>query len=148
MPLRYEHAEPVDATPAAAFALIDDLPRTNEWLPPCVSLTNVTGPPNKPGDKLHYVFKQGGKQQEMEGEIVERVENEKLVSRYDDKAFTVVVDLRVTADGAQAVTHHAIEITPKSLMGKLFSPLIKLGLKKQTTDAATNLKRILEAGSA
>ncbi|MEM8872677.1 MAG: SRPBCC family protein [Planctomycetota bacterium] len=145
MPVRYEHAEPVDASPAAAFALIDDLPRAAEWLPPCVSLTNVTGPPNNVGDKLHYVFKQGGKQQEMGGQIVERVENEKLVNRYEDKAFAVVVDLRVSPDGANAITHHAIEITPKTFMGKLFTPLIKMGLKKQTRDAATNLKRLLEA---
>ncbi len=144
MPIRYEHTEPVAASQAAVFGIIDDLPRTHEWLPPCVSLKNVTGRPNGPGDKLHYVFEQGGRRQEMDGEILERVEPEAFVARYEDKAFVVVVDLRLRSDGNGCITKHVIEVTPKTFAGKAFTPLIKLGLGKQTRTAATNLRVIAE----
>ena len=73
MPIRYEHSEAVATTPDRAFAVIDDLSLTARWLPPCVSLTKVGDGPNAPGDRLRYVFTQGGRQGEMDGEIVARV---------------------------------------------------------------------------
>ncbi|MEM7807694.1 MAG: SRPBCC family protein [Planctomycetota bacterium] len=148
MPIRFEHAEPSTASQETTFALMDDLSRTAEWLPPCVSLTNTTrgvGEPNQPGDALHYVFKQGGKQQEMTGQILEREEPSKLIAKYTDKAFDVVTDLRVEPSGNGCITHHVIEITPKAFFGKLLSPLIKLGLKGQTRTAAANLRALAES---
>ena len=40
---------------------------------------------------------------------------------------------------------HVIEIAPKTFLGKLMQPLIRLGLRSQTRAAATNLKQLLEA---
>ncbi len=148
MPIRYEHEQTVATTPERAFALIDDLPLTARWLPPCVSLTKVGSGPNAPGDKLHYVFEQGGRQQEMSGEIVARVPGKRLHCRYTDSAFEVSVDLRVAPAPEGTLTTHIIAITPKTLIGKLMSPLIRMGLGKQTRDAATNLKRLLETAPA
>jgi hypothetical protein len=84
----------------------------------------------------------------MAGEIVERVPGERLHCVYSDRAFDVSVDLRVAAAPGGAMTTHTIEITPKTLLGKLMSPLIRLGLGKQTRDAAANLKQLLEAAPA
>lgn len=148
MPIRHEHTEPVRATPERAFALIDDLPRTAEWLPPCVSLENLSPGPNAPGGKLRYVYKQGGRQAEMAGEILARVPGERLVCRYADAAFEVTVDLRVAPTREGCVTTHVIEIAPKTFFGRLLSPLIRLGLRKQTREAAANLRRLLEADGA
>lgn len=148
MPIRYQHVETVATTVDRAFAAIDDLPLTAKWLPPCVSLAKVGGGTNAPGDKLRYVFKQGGRQSEMEGEILTRVPGERLHCKYSDGSFEVSVDLRVAAAPGGAVTTHIIEITPKTLLGKLMGPLIRLGLGKQTRDAAANLKRLLEAAPA
>jgi hypothetical protein len=145
MPIRYEHTETVHTTPERAFAAIDDLPLTAKWLPPCVSLEKLGPGPNAPGDKLRYVFKQGGRQSEMAGEILARAPGQRLHCRYFDSAFEVVVDLRVAAAPGGTATTHIIEITPKTLMGKLFSPLIRLGLGKQTREAAANLKQLLES---
>jgi len=144
MPIRYEHVEPVATTPESAFAAIDDLPLTAKWLPPCVSLTKIGDGPNAPGDRLRYVFTQGGRQSEMDGEILARVPGERLFCRYSDSAFDVSVDLRVAPASGGALTTHIIEIAPKTLLGKLMSPLIRLGLGKQTRDAAANLKKLLE----
>jgi hypothetical protein len=42
------------------------------------------------------------------------------------------------------MTTHIIEITPKTGLGKLMQPLIRLGLSKPTQEAAANLKKLLE----
>jgi hypothetical protein len=147
MPIRYEHTETVRTTPERAFAAIDDLPLTAKWLPPCVSLEKVGTGANSPGDKLRYVFKQGGKTSEMDGEIIARTPGQRLYCKYFDRMFEVAVDLRVagTADGA--LMTHIIEITPKTFFGKLMSPLIRIGLGKQTREAAANLKKLLETSA-
>jgi carbon monoxide dehydrogenase subunit G len=145
MAIRCEHVETVRATPDRAFALIDNLPRTAEWLPPCVSLDKVGSGPNAPGDKLRYVYNQGGHQGEMAGEILDRVDGQRLHCKYFDDTFEVAVDLRVAAALEGTLTTHVIEITPKRFFARLMSPMIKLGLAKQTKDAATNLKRLLES---
>lgn len=147
MAIRHEHAEAVAATPERAFELIDDLPATAKWLPPCVSLAKLGEGPNTPGDKLRYVYQQGGREAVMSGEILDRVAGERLHCRYGDAAFDVFVDLRVAPMSGGAMTTHIIEIVPKSMMGRVMSPLIRWGLRKQTRDAAANLKRLLEAGS-
>lgn len=148
MPIRYQHAETVATTPERAFAAIDNLPLTAKWLPPCVSLAKVGDGPNAPGDKLHYVYKQGGRQREMGGEILTRVPGERLHCMYTDSSFDVSVDLRVAAAPGGALITHTIEISPKTFLGKLMWPLIRLGVGKQTRDAAVNLKKLLELAPA
>jgi carbon monoxide dehydrogenase subunit G len=145
MPVHFEHAEQVATTPERAFALIDDLPQTAKWLPPCVSLEKIGSGPNAVGDRLKYVFKLGGRQQQMSGVITDRVPGARLHYTYRDTQFDVSVDLRVAPAPGGAMTTHIIDITPKSFMGRLMSPLIRLGVRKQTKEAAANLKRLLEA---
>ena len=70
MTIQYRHEEFVQTTSERAFAVIDDLPRTADWLPPCVSLEKVGDGPNAVGDKLRYIFKQGGREAQMAGEIL------------------------------------------------------------------------------
>jgi len=147
MSIRYEHTESIRTAPERVFAAIDDLPLTAKWLPPCVSLEKVGSGANAAGDKLRYVYKQGGRQGEMAGEIVARTPGERLHCKYFDSAFEVSVDLRVAAAADGALTTHIIEIAPKTWLGKLMSPLIRLGLGKQTREAAANLKKLLESTS-
>ncbi len=145
MAIRVDHAEPVRVSAEKAFALIDDLPRTREWLPPCVSLTKQSPGPNAAGDALRYVYRNGRSQAEMPGTIVAYEPGRRLCARYGDKMFDVVVDLRVEpGDASSCVTRHIIEITPKTLFGRLLTPLVRMGVRKQTRDAATNLRKILE----
>jgi carbon monoxide dehydrogenase subunit G len=145
MAIRYEHAESIRVSPERAFAMIDDLPQTSKWLPPCVSLEKIGTGPNAVGDKLKYVFKQGSHIDEMHGEIVDRVPGERLHCRYWDKTFEVSVDLRVAPAADGTLTTQMVEITPKRFLFKLLSPLIGFGLKKQTLEAAANLRKLLES---
>jgi carbon monoxide dehydrogenase subunit G len=148
MPIRYQHTETIRTTPERAFEAIDDLPLTAKWLPPCVSLEKVGPGPNAPGDRLRYVYKQGGRQGEMAGEIVARTPGERLHCKYFDSTFEVSVDLRVAPAPDGALTTHMIEITPRRFLARLMSPLIRLGLGKQTRQAAANLKKLLESTPA
>jgi hypothetical protein len=148
MPIRCEQVETVRTTPERAFTAIDNLPLTPKWLPPCVSLEKRGSGPNAPGDKLRYVFKQGRKTGEMTGEILVRTPGQRLYCRYADSTFEVAVDLRVGpgANQGETLVTHIIEITPKRFFAGMMSPLIRLGLRKQTREAAGNLKQLLESG--
>lgn len=145
--IKYQHDELVQTTPELAFAAIDDLPLTAKWLPPCVSLEKQGDGPTAVGDKLRYVYRQGGHESEMTGEVVARVPGERLHCQYFDKMFDVSVDLHVLGTSDGAITRHIIEITPKTFLGRMMTPLIRLGLRKQTREAARNLKQLLEHGS-
>ena len=144
MAIHYEHSVEVNSSPEQAFAVIDDLARTPEWLCACVSLEKLSPGPNNVGDKLKYTFKQGGRIGVMDGEITARIPAEKLTYRFDDKMFQVVIDFNILRTSVGAKMTHVITITPKTCIGKLMSPLIRLGVPKQTKDAMHALKAILD----
>jgi hypothetical protein len=90
MPIQSQHEELVRTTPECAFAAIDNLPLKADWLPPCISPKKVSDGPNAVGDKLHYVYKQGGRVAEMGGEILSRVAGKRLHFKYQDSIFDVL----------------------------------------------------------
>lgn len=147
MAVHFVHEETVNAPVEKVFAVIDDLPATSQWLPPCISLENQDGSPNAVGHRLKYFYKSGGGQASMDGQITQRVENERLCCRYGDKMFEVVVDLKLRRDGDACVCTHDIEIIPINFFMKLMQPVIRMGLRKQTTTAAANLKKLVETGA-
>jgi carbon monoxide dehydrogenase subunit G len=148
MPIEFSHEEIVSSTPERAFAVVDDLPLTSKWLPPCVSLGKIGEGPNEVGDELRYVYVQGGRQSEMAGRILARLPGERLHCKYFDKMFEVSVDLQIAASPGGTRTTHVVAITPKTLIGRLMGPIIRIGLRKQTRDAARNLRELLESAVA
>ena len=80
----------------------------------------------------------------MDGEITARSPGRKLTYQFDDKMFQVVIDFNLAPTSAGAKMTHIITITPKTFIGKLMSPLIRLGVPKQTKDAMQALKAILD----
>jgi hypothetical protein len=145
--LRYQHDVIIRRTPAEVFAVIDDLPQTAKWLPPCVSLTKVGDGPNAEGDTLRYVYRQGKSSAEMAGRILARQQDARLHCLYSDAMFEVSVDLQVAAHPQGTLSSHHISMMPKTLFSRLLQPLIRLGLGKQTRDAASNLKTLLESAA-
>jgi uncharacterized protein YndB with AHSA1/START domain len=145
MAVSYQHEVIIRRTPTEVFAVIDDLPQTAKWLPPCVSLTKVGDGPNAEGDTLRYVYRQGKTSSEMTGRILTRQQDARLHCLYSDAMFDVSVDLQVAADPQGCLSTHSIAMTPKTLFGRLLQPLIRLGLGRQTRDAAANLKSLLES---
>jgi Polyketide cyclase / dehydrase and lipid transport len=147
MPITREHSTDVGVRPEVAFALLDDLPRTKEWLPPCTSLEKVTPGPNVVGDQLRYAFKQGGSTGTMKGEIRTYVPNERLECLYTDPKFDVLVDFRIESAPGGSTLKHFISIEPKTFLGRMMAPCIRLGLRGQTRKAMENIKTILEKQS-
>ncbi len=145
MPINYEYSVEVNCSPGQAFALIDDLARTPQWLSVCVSLEKLNPGPNSVGGKLRYTFKQGKQSKVMDGEITARIPVEKLTYQFDDKMFQVVIDFNIVPTSAGANMTHLITITAKTFAGKLMSSLIRLGVPKQTKDAMHALKAILDS---
>ena len=148
MPVNFEYSVEVKSTPDKAFALIDDLARTPEWLCPCVSLEKLTPGPTTVGDQLRYSYKQGNRVGVMDGQITARIPNEKLTCQYDDKMFQVVIDFNIANGSAGAKLIHVVTITPKTFFSKLMSPIIRLGIRKQTRNAMHALKDILDSAEA
>ncbi|MEJ7596144.1 MAG: SRPBCC family protein [Planctomycetaceae bacterium] len=147
MAIHYEYSVEVNSSPEQAFAVIDDLARTPEWLCVCVSLEKLIPGPNKVGDKLKYTFKQGKRIGVMDGEITARIPVEKLTYQFDDKMFQVVIDFNISPTSVGAKMTHLITITTKTFAAKLMAPLIRLGVPKQTKDAMHALKAILDSGA-
>lgn len=89
MPVQCEQTIDVSVGASQAFALLDDLPRTPEWLGPCVALEKLAPGPNTLGDKLKYTYQQGGRKGVMQGEIVAREPDRKLTCRYHDTMASI-----------------------------------------------------------
>jgi len=144
MSIAFEHAVEVSCTVNQAFALLDDLARTPEWLANCVAIEKLTPGANAIGTQLRYKYREGRRVAVMDGEITARTPNEHLACRYIDKSMLVEVDFRVerTAGGARLV--HTIDITPQTFLGRLMSPLIRRMLPKQTITAMESLRGLLE----
>ena len=145
MAIEFQHAVDVRVAPESAFAVLDDVARTPEWLARCTGIDKLSEGPNAAGTRLRYHYRDGGRTGVMEGQITERLPNEHLRMQYADRMMDVNVDFRVSksAEGARLV--HAIAITPKSWIVRLFSPLIRRQLPDQTITAMQGLKALLES---
>ena len=64
---------------------------------------------------------------------------------YRDGMMDVVVDFRMSQAHAGARLVHAIDITPKTFMARLFSPMIRKQLPTQTITAMESLRGLLRA---
>ena len=144
MPIHYEHGVDVAVTPERAFALLDDVSRTPDWLERCVRLEKLTPEPNAVGTKLRYSYREGSRTGVMDGEIATRTPNERLTFHYADKMMDVIVDFRMSPNSSGTRLVHAITIAPKTFFAKLLTPLIRWTLPKQTIAAMTKLKGLLE----
>lgn len=140
----YSHTEHVNVLPASVFELLDDTSRTPEWLSRCTGIDKLTEGPNRVGTKLRYHYKDAGRSGSMDGEITVHEPARHLAMHYVDKMMDVTVDFVTAPEGVGTSLTHSIHIQPKGL-GKVFTPLIKRSLPKQTLDAMAKLKAIAEA---
>ena len=140
----YSHTEHVNVLPASVFELLDDTGRTPEWLSRCTGIDTLTEGPNRVGTKLRYHYKDAGRTGSMDGEITVHEPGRHLAMHYVDKMMDVTVDFVTAPEGVGTSLTHSIHIQPKGF-GKVFTPLIKRSLPKQTLGAMAKLKEIAEA---
>jgi uncharacterized protein YndB with AHSA1/START domain len=148
MSIRFEHAIDVARGPEQIFAILDDLSQTPRWLARCTGIEKLSPGPNTVGTRVRYAYRDGGRTGTMDGEIRARTPNERLTVGYTDKMMEVVVDFHMTKkDGGGARLVHTIDIRPRSLFAKLFAPLVRRQLPKQTIAAMETLRGLVEGGS-
>jgi uncharacterized protein YndB with AHSA1/START domain len=146
MSIHFSHTLDVAQDPDQVFALLDELERTPEWLERCTRIEKLSPGPNEVGTKLRYAYRDGVRAGTMDGEIVTRIPGERIAFRYGDETMEVAVDFHVTNAAQGARLTHTIDITPKTLFAKLFSPLIRRGLPRQTVAAMEKLRTLLDGG--
>ena len=143
MSIHFAHTIEVPQTPDRVFAVLDDFSQTPKWLSRCTGIEALTPGPKAAGTKLRYAYKEGGRSGTMDGEIAARAENERLTMKYGDKMMDVSVDFHMVPNGAGTKLTHTIDIVPRSLMSKLFAPMIRKQLPKQTVTAMESLRDLL-----
>jgi len=148
MSIRFEHAIDVARAPEHIFAVLDDLSQTPKWLSRCTGIEKLSPGPNAVGTKVRYAYREGGRTGTMDGEIRARTSGERLTMGYADKMMEVVVDFHMTKTDGGARLTPTIDIRPKSLMAKLFAPLVRRQLPQQTITAMESLRGLVEGPPA
>src|SRR5438046_235883 len=148
MAIHFEHGMGIEQSPEQAFAVLDDVSDTPKWLARCTGIQKLTEGENRVGTRLRYSYKDGGRAGVMDGEITARIPNERLTFHYADSMMDVIVDFRISKTDSGARLVHAIDITPKTFMAKLVSPMIRKQLAKQTIAAMQSLHSLIAAEAA
>ena len=147
MSIRFEHAIEVPQSPRDVFATLDDVSQTPKWLARCTGIEVLTPGPMTVGTKLRYSYKDGGRRGSMDGEIVERVPDRMLAYEYEDKMMRAGIHFAMEPAGSGTRLTHTIDLTPKTFLTKLISPIIRKQLPKQTVAAMESLRGLLASRS-
>jgi carbon monoxide dehydrogenase subunit G len=131
--------------PSEVFAFIDDMQKTPEWNLRCVEVKQTSPGPRAVGAKLHYVYKEGSRRGEMDGEVTAYEAPRELGMRYVDRMLAVNVGFTIEPAGTGTHLVHTSDIEPRSLFMKLMSPLIRGATRRQTDGIVRRLKELLEA---
>ena len=140
----FSHTLSVSAPPSAVFAIIDDFTKTPLWLSRCTGIDKLSEGPNDVGTALKYHYDDGRRSGTMDGQIIAREPDRHFAMKFTDKLMDVTVDFVAASDGVGTTLTHSIDIATKGF-GKLFTPLIRRDLPKQTMDAMTKLKAMAES---
>jgi carbon monoxide dehydrogenase subunit G len=141
---RFSHTLSVSAPPSAVYAIVDDFTKTPQWLSRCTGIDKLSDGPNDVGTALKYHYDDGRRSGAMDGQIIAREPDRHFAMKFTDRMMDVTVDFVAASDGVGTTLTHSIDIATKGI-GKLFTPLIRRDLPKQTMDAMTKLKAMAES---
>ena len=119
--------------PGAVFAILDDSSRTPEWLLACTGIDKLTDGPTRSAPELRYHYRDAAGRP-MDGEIARHEPGAAPDHALPRQMTDVTVDFRTAPRAPETSLTHEIAIAPKGI-GKLFTPMIKRSLPKQTLDA-------------
>lgn len=148
MAIRAEATIEIAKPPSVVFGFIEDFSQAPMWLEGCVQLAQISAGPRGAGKALRYVHRQGGRQGEMAGTIAAYEPGRRLALGFADSGFEIAVEVVITKADGRTFVHHSVEITPRSFMGRLMSPMLKGFNRKQVERNAARLKERVEALAA
>lgn len=136
----------IKRSPADVFAFLDDLSQAPSWLTSCIELRQTSPGPRGVGTTLHYAYRQGRRPGTMGGLVSAYAPGQSLGMQFSDASFAVEItfDLSPRPEGTQV--RHTCRITPRSLMGRLMSPMIQLGNRQQVAHNLKRMRHVLEPG--
>ena len=143
MSISFSHTLEIPEAPDAIWAVIDDPRRTPEWLDRCTAMEVVTPGAVALGTGLRYSFRDSGRDGVMDGEVTAWEPNARLTMRFTDRTMLALVDFRLTATTTGTALTHVITLTPRSILTKLFAPLIRSKLPGQTIEAMHKLHHLV-----
>jgi len=143
MAIHFEHMIDLPQPPDKVFAVLADVSQTPKWLARCTGIEILTPGPLAVGSKLRYSYREGRRAGQMDGQLAERIENQKLSFCYEDKMMQVGVHFVMQPQSGGTRLTHSIDITPKTFFAKLISPLMRRQLPKQTITAMESLRTLL-----
>src|SRR5256885_7963632 len=94
--IRSEETIEISRAPADVFRFLDDEANTPKWNPRAVEVKRTSPGEKAVGTKLHYVYRDPGRQGEMDGEVVGYEKDRKLAMRFTDKMLAVSVGLALS----------------------------------------------------
>jgi uncharacterized protein YndB with AHSA1/START domain len=143
MPIHFQHTIALPQPPSQVFAVLDDVSQTPKWLARCTGIEQLAPGPLAPGARLRYSYREGGRIGTMDGQVIERTPDQSLAFAYDDRMMHVEVRFALSPAGPGTRLTHAIDIAPKTFLARLFSPLIRRQLPRQTIAAMESLRDLL-----
>jgi uncharacterized protein YndB with AHSA1/START domain len=140
--IRSESSVKISEPAAVVFAAVSDPGRAPAWLEGCVLLKVTGGGAMETGAKLQYVYRQGSRPGEMDGEVIACEPDRRLAMRLTDRKFDVEMEITLSGEQGDTRVTHAMTITPKTFGGRLMAPLIRLGNRRQVKMNLVRLKRL------
>ena len=129
--------------PAQVFRVIDDFSSTHQWLNRCIRLQRQGEGENRVGDPLKFFYRGVARDGVMAGVIVSRRPLENLSCEYIASRFKVLVDFSMRPHGSGTYLTHTVDVTARSPLARLATPLIRHAVSRHVGDAMTELRAYL-----
>jgi carbon monoxide dehydrogenase subunit G len=133
----------VDTPLPAVWDFLTDFTTTEQWDPPTVSTTLVSGDGGV-GSVYRNVSKILGRKTEIEYTVVELEPQATFRLQGRTSSMTMVDTMTFHQDDGRTVVRYTAEFSPEGA-AKLIEPFMPLGLKKLGDDAAKSMERELSA---
>jgi uncharacterized protein YndB with AHSA1/START domain len=130
------------------FELLDDAASAPLWMQACAELSQRSPGPKGVGSSLHYTYRQGGRIASMDGTVTGYDRGRHLAMHFTDRQFAVDVVFHLAPEAAGTTVTHRITITPRSFVGRLMSPMIGAGNRRQVAANLARAKALLERDGA
>jgi len=83
----------------------------------------------------------------MDGTVTGYEPHRRLAMQYLDPRFAVDVEFELADERDGTAVMHRITITPRTLLGRLLAPVIRVGNRRQVSANLMRLKELLERRS-
>jgi uncharacterized protein YndB with AHSA1/START domain len=145
MPFTFAIETPIDRPPAEVFAVVTDLGRLREWQPLIVEVEQLDAGPLGVGTRLREVREVRGRRLEQTVEVAAHEPGRHFGMRVLEGPLPVDGDLHFEPDGAGTRLRLVATGRPHGAQ-RLFSPLLRAGLRREFRKQYAALREVVEAG--